>query len=89
MPRSTTRQGSPFTGLGPVFMKEFADHLSSARMMVLMLFVIVFGALPVGFSLQDLRNVVVSDPYLFLRIFTGAPERSGCPSSTPSTSSSR
>ena len=56
MPRS--REGSPFTGLGPVFMKEFADHLSSARMMVLMLFVIVFGALPVGLSLQELRNVI-------------------------------
>ena len=71
MPRSAVRRkGSPFTGLGPVFMKELSDHLSSARMMVLMLFVIVFGALPVGFSLQELRNVVASDPYLFLRIFT-------------------
>src|SRR5215207_4890891 len=76
-PSAVRRKGSPFTGLGPVFMKELSDHLSSARMMVLMLFVIVFGALPVGFSLQDLRNVVVSDPYLFLRIFTGAPERVG------------
>ena len=34
------RQGSPFTGIGPVFMKELADHLSSVRMMVLTLFVI-------------------------------------------------
>src|SRR5688572_8120911 len=76
-PSAVRRKGSPFTGLGPVFMKELSDHLSSARMMVLMLFVIVFGALPVGFSLQDLRNVVVSDPYLYLRIFTGAPERVG------------
>ena len=47
------REGSPFTGLGPVFMKELSDHLSSTRMMVLMLFVIVFGALPVGFTLQS------------------------------------
>jgi len=70
MPRSAARAGSPFTGLGPVFMKELSDHLSSVRMLVLTLFVIVFGALPVGFALQDLRNVVVSDPYLFLRIFT-------------------
>ena len=71
------RAGSPFTGLGPVFMKELSDHLSSIRMLVLTLFVIVFGALPVGFALQDLRNVVVSDPYLFLRIFTVTPERVG------------
>src|SRR5258708_2101157 len=48
MPRKAgQREGSPFTGLGPVFMKEFADHLSSARMMVLMLFVIAFRALTV------------------------------------------
>jgi ABC-2 type transport system permease protein len=71
------REGSPFTGLGPVFMKELADHLTSVRMMVLTLFVIVFGALPVGFTLQALRNVVESDAYLFLRIFTAAPERAG------------
>ena len=75
MPRSGRREGSPFTGLGAVFMKEFADHLSSARMMVLMMFVIVFGALPVGLSLQELRNVTESDPFLFLRIFTSAPQR--------------
>lgn len=68
------REGSPFTGLGPVFMKEFSDHLTSARMMVLMLFVIVFGAFPVASSLQQLRTVTESDPFLFLRVFTSAPE---------------
>ena len=73
-PRGSKREGSPFTGLGPVFMKEFADHLSSARMMVLMLFVIVFGAFPVASSLQQLRTVTEQDSYLFLRIFTSAPE---------------
>jgi hypothetical protein len=36
------REGSPFTGLGPVFMKELSDHLSSIRMLVLTLFVIGF-----------------------------------------------
>ena len=69
------RKGSPFTGLGPVFVKEFSDHLSSARMMVLMLFVMAFGAFPVASSLQELRNVTEADPFLFLRIFTLAPER--------------
>ena len=67
------REGSPFTGLGPVFMKEFADHLSSARMMVLMLFVIAFGAFPVAYSLQQLRTIT-EDSFLFLRIFTSAPD---------------
>ena len=74
MPRNRAREGSPFTGLGPVFLKEFADHLSSARMMVLLLVVIVFGAFPVASSLQQLRTVTESDSFLFLRIFTSAPE---------------
>lgn len=69
------REGSPFTGLGPVFLKELSDHLSSTRMMVLTLFVIVFGALPVGFTLQEIRTVTASDQFLFLRIFTVEPER--------------
>src|SRR3954468_3603166 len=76
MPRKQgRREGSPFTGLGPVFMKELSDHLSSTRMMVLTLFVIVFGALPVGFTLQEIRTVTASDQFLFLRIFTAEPER--------------
>ena len=51
------REGSPFTGLGPVFMKEFSDHLTSARMMVLMLFVIVF--VPKSGSLIGLFPIVL------------------------------
>lgn len=69
------REGSPFTGLGPVFLKELSDHLSSIRMLVLILFVIVFGAFPVASSLQTLRTVVSNDAYLYLRIFTIEPER--------------
>jgi ABC-2 type transport system permease protein len=69
------REGSPFTGLGPVFVKELSDHLTSVRMMVLTLFVIVFGAFPVASSLQTLRTVVGADAYLYLRIFTIEPEQ--------------
>src|SRR5262249_50172176 len=76
MPRSAARRaGSPFTGLGPGFMKELSDHLSSIRMVVLTLFVIVLGAFPVASSLQQLRTVVGADQYLFLRIFTIEPEQ--------------
>src|SRR5215831_16738573 len=75
MPRSAAlRAGSPFTGLGAVFMKELSDHLSSIRMLVLTLFVIVFGAFPVASSLQQLRTTIGADAYLFLRIFTIEPE---------------
>lgn len=69
------REGSPFTGVGPVFMKELSDHLTSVRMLVLTLFVIVFGAFPVASSLQTLRTVVGADAYLYLRIFTIEPEQ--------------
>ncbi len=69
------RKGSPFTGLGPVFVKEFSDHLSSARMMVLLLFVIAFGAFPVASSLQTLRTVTDPNRFMFLRIFTLEPEQ--------------
>ncbi|HTR86374.1 MAG TPA: ABC transporter permease subunit, partial [Reyranella sp.] len=75
MPRSAGREGSPFTGVGPVFVKELSDHLSSVRMLVLTLFVIVFGAFPVASSLQQLRTVVGADAYLYLRIFTIEPEQ--------------
>jgi len=75
MPRSVGREGSPFTGVGPVFVKELSDHLSSVRMLVLTLFVIVFGAFPVASSLQQLRTVVGADAYLYLRIFTIEPEQ--------------
>ena len=75
MQRSTgAAKARPSPACGPVFMKEFSDHLSSARMMVLMLFVIAFGALTVAPSLTELRNVTESDPFLFLRIFTSALE---------------
>ena len=84
MPRSAVRRkGSPFTGLGPVFMKELSDHLSSARMMVLMLFVIVFGALPVGFVAAGpaQRRGVRSLP-VPAHLHRRRPSVSGCPSST-------
>ena len=75
--RVTRRQGSPFTGIGAVFLKELADHLSSVRMLVLTLFVIAFGAFPVASSLQTLRTVVDPNSFLFLRIFTLEPEQVG------------
>ena len=71
------REGSPFTGLGPVFVKEFSDHLSSTRMMVLMLFVIVFGALAGRrHRCRPCARSSIPDSFLFLRIFTSSPSRS-------------
>jgi ABC-2 type transport system permease protein len=68
------REGSPWTGLGAVFLKEFADHLTSARMRVLEWLVLLVGIGAVVNALQDVRAATTSDPYLFLRLFTYATE---------------
>ena len=84
MPRSAVRrEGSPFTGLGPVFMKELSDHLSSTRMMVLTLFVIVFGALPVGFvAAGPAQRRGVRPLPVPAHLHRRRPSVSGCPSSS-------
>ena len=37
------REGSPWRGLNVVFFRELFDHLTSARMLVLELLVLLFG----------------------------------------------
>lgn len=66
------REGSPFTGLAAVAMKEAADHLTSARMHLVMLLVILtaFGA--VYAAIGQIKDTVGQDPFLFLRLFTTA-----------------
>jgi len=64
------REGSPWTGLGAVFLKEFADHVSGVRMRVLEWLVLLFGLAAVYSAIQDLRSVAAQDPFLFLRLFT-------------------
>jgi len=67
---ATRREGSPWTGVGAVFLKEFADHLGGARMRILEWLVLLFGLAAVYSSIQDLRSVAAQDPFLFLRLFT-------------------
>ena len=66
------RSGSPWTGLGVVFLKELADHLGSARMRVLEILVLLTGLAAVYVSIQEIRTVTAEDPFLFLRLFTHA-----------------
>ena len=68
------REGSPFTGLAAVAMKEAADHLTSARMHLVMLLVLLtaFGA--VYAAIGEIKDTVGQDPFLFLRLFTTARE---------------
>jgi ABC-2 type transport system permease protein len=64
------RSGSPWTGCGAVFLKEFADHLGGARMRVLEWLVLLTGLGAVYTAIQDLRTTTSQDPFLFLRLFT-------------------
>ncbi len=66
------RSGSIWTGCGTVFLKEFADHLGSARMLVLEWLVLLTGIGAVYTAIQDLKTTTAQDPFLFLRLFTNA-----------------
>ncbi len=66
------RSGSVWTGCGTVFLKEFADHLSSGRMRVLEWLVLLTGIGAVYTAIQDLKTTTSQDPFLFLRLFTDA-----------------
>lgn len=66
------REGSPWTGLWAVVMKELADHLSSVRMQLLeaLIFLTALGA-TYG-AVRQLKASVAEDPYLYLKLFTTA-----------------
>jgi ABC-2 type transport system permease protein len=63
------REGSPFTGVSAVFLKEYADHLGSARMRVLEWLVVLSGIGVVAVAILDLRETVTRDQFLFLSLF--------------------
>jgi ABC-2 type transport system permease protein len=66
------RRGSIWTGFGTVFLKEFADHLGSGRMIVLEWLVLLTGIGAIYTAIQDLKTTTSQDPFLFLRLFTNA-----------------
>lgn len=64
------REGSPWTGLWAVTLKELADHLTSFRMRVLEGLILLTALGTVTAAIQTLRTTVSEDPFLFLRMFT-------------------
>ena len=66
------REGSPFTGLSTVALKEAADHLGSARMHMVMLLVLLTAAGAIYGAIGQIKETVGQDPFLFLRLFTTA-----------------
>lgn len=70
---SARREGSPWQGLGTVFLKELSDNLSSMRMVVLELLMVLLGAVVVYLAARQLVESTAEDPFLFLRMFVLAP----------------
>lgn len=72
MTNSAQRKGSPFTGLSAVAMKEAADHMTSPRMHLVMLLILLTALGAIYGAIGQIKNTVGEDPFLFLRIFTTA-----------------
>ena len=66
------REGSPWHGMGVVFLKELSDHLTSVRMRVLEWLVVLTGLAAIYSAISQIREVTAEDPFLFLRLFTRA-----------------
>ncbi|SMF76994.1 ABC-2 type transport system permease protein [Tistlia consotensis] len=66
------REGSPWTGLSTIAVKEAADHLTSARMLFAMALVVLTAIGSVYGAIGQLKTTVGEDPFLFLRLFTTA-----------------
>ncbi|MBI1879910.1 MAG: ABC transporter permease, partial [Chloroflexi bacterium] len=70
--REQVREGSPWTGLWAVVAKEMADNLTSIRMFILELLIVLTAAGTVYGAAQNLKDSVGQDRFLFLRLFTTA-----------------
>lgn len=64
------REGSPWNGLWAVVGKEMADALTSARMFILELLVVLTAGAAVFAAAENVRDSVGKDPFVFLKLFT-------------------
>jgi len=64
------REGSPWQGLGTVYLKELTDHLSSIRMLVLQILIFVMGCAIVYFAIDTINQTTAEDPFVLLKLFT-------------------
>ncbi|HXF62049.1 MAG TPA: ABC transporter permease [Caldilineaceae bacterium] len=68
------REGTPWTGLWAVVAKDMADHLTSIRMLILEVLILLTAAGTVWGALESIRSTTAQDPFVFLRLFTTANE---------------
>ncbi|RWL17884.1 MAG: ABC transporter permease [Mesorhizobium sp.] len=69
-----TREGSPFKGTATVALKEAADHMTSARMHLIMLLVLLTAIGAVYGAIGRISETTGQDPFLFLKLLTVARE---------------
>lgn len=68
------REGSPFRGVAAIALKEAADHLTSARMHLIMVLVLLTAIGAVYGAIGRIKDTTAEDAYLFLKLFTVARE---------------
>jgi len=64
------REGSPWTGLWSVVLKEMADHLSSTRLFILEILILLAGIGTVYVATQQIQQTISEDQFLYLRLLT-------------------
>ena len=72
------REGSPWEGLGTVYVKELTDHISSIRMLVLEILIFLIAGAIVYFAIDSINQTTAEDPFVLLKLFTAS--RSPLPS---------
>jgi len=68
------REGSPFKGTATVALKEAADNMTSARMHLIMLLVLLTAIGAVYGAIGRITETTAEDPFLFLKLLTVARE---------------
>lgn len=68
------REGSPLRGVGTVALKEAADHMTGARMHLIMLLVLLTAIGAAYGTIGQIKDTTAEDAYLFLKLFTVARE---------------
>ncbi len=69
-PGRRVREGSPWTGLWAVVLKEMADFLTGARMRILEVLILLTAVGAVYSAMSQIRETIGRDPFLFLKLFT-------------------
>jgi len=69
-PARRAKEGSPWVGLWAVVAKEMADNLSSARMHILEILIVLTAVGTVYTSIQNIQNAANKSGFLFLLLFT-------------------